>query len=77
MAITKTTKVRSANIHFPATSQNRYDAFIQAVLVHTWEDPEDASFPITNTQKINIERGRDISSFPNFVQELADWVWRD
>ncbi len=75
MAITKTIKVASANIAFNTKSDARADAFIQVKLRETWDDPNDDSLPLSTTKTTNITNSTDVSGYPQFVQDLAAWLW--
>jgi hypothetical protein len=75
MAITKTTEVSSSMIGFPKGSQSKADAIIQVTLKHIWDDPNDASLPIKSFEKKNLSPGADVSAYPQFVQDLAAWLW--
>jgi len=74
MAITKTTTIRTAEIMF-LTSEEKADAVIQVRLLDSWDDPDDGDLPIQKMRKFNISRGDDISSYPQFIQDLSTWLW--
>ena len=74
MAITKTTTIKTAEIMF-LTSEEKADAMIQVRLLDTWDDPDDGDLPIQKMRKFNISRGDDISSYPQFIQDLSTWLW--
>ena len=76
MAITKTTTVRSTSILFPRKKGvERSTAIIQADLLDTWDDPEDEDLPLLKARQITIESGQDTSEYPQFVQDLAAWLY--
>lgn len=76
MAITKTTTVRSTSILFPRKrGGERSTAVIQADLLDTWDDPEDEDLPLSKARQISIESGQDTSEYPQFVQDLAAWLY--
>lgn len=74
MAITKTTTIRTAEIMF-LTSEEKADAVIQVRLLDSWDDPDDGDLPIQKMRKFNISRGDDVSSYPQFIQDLSTWLW--
>lgn len=77
MAITKTIKVVSANIAFNTKSDLRDKASIQVRLRETWDDPDDSSLPISSGKTKNITRDSDVSEYPQFIQDLATWLWSE
>ena len=74
MAITKTTTIRTAEIMF-LTSEEKADAVIQVRLLDSWDDPDDGDLPLQKMRKFNISRGDDVSSYPQFIQDLSTWLW--
>lgn len=74
MAITKTTTVSSINIIVLDTADYTQSA-LSLTLVDTLTDPDDDNFPIVTTRRVNIEQGADVSSYPQFVQDVASTVW--
>lgn len=74
MAITKTTTIRTAEIMF-LTSEEKADAMIQVRLLDSWDDPDDGDLPLQKMRKFNISAGDDVSSYPQFIQDLSTWLW--
>ena len=74
MAITKTTTVSSINIIVMDTSDYTKSA-LALTLVDTLSDPDDSSFPIQTTRRVNLEHGSDVADYPQFVQDVASSVW--
>ena len=57
------------------TSEEKADAVIQVRLLDSWDDPDDGDLPIQKMRKFNISRGDDVSSYPQFIQDLSTWLW--
>jgi len=74
MAITKTTTVHRVDILVRDTSDYTQSA-LAITLVDTWDDPDDADLPIRNSRSVNLRSGSDVSSYPQFVQDIAATVW--
>lgn len=74
MAITKTTLVHKLDIN--VTDLSDYSQSILSVtLIDKWDDPDDNDLPIQNTRSVNLAPGSDVSSYPQFVQDIAATVW--
>jgi hypothetical protein len=74
MAITKTTTVHRVDVIVRDASD--YTTSVLALtLVDKWDDPEDDDLPVRNTRSINLTQGSDVSSYPQFVQDIATAVW--
>ena len=74
MAITKTTKVHRVDVLVRDTSDYT-QSVLSVTLVDMWDDPEDDDLPIRNTRSVNLASGSDVSSYPQFVQDIATAVW--
>jgi hypothetical protein len=73
MAITKTTEVSNISI---VVREPTNTSALSLTLVDTWDDPEDPSLPIKKARRVNIERGADVTVYPFFVQDVANFIWR-
>lgn len=74
MAITTTTTVSSINV-IVLDSNNYAGSALALTLVDTMTNSEDADFEMKNTRRVNLESGADVSSYPQFVQDVASTVW--
>jgi hypothetical protein len=74
MAITTTTTVSSINV-IVLDSNNYAGSALALTLVDTVTNSEDADFVMKNTRRVNLESGTDVSSYPQFVQDVASAVW--
>lgn len=74
MAITKTTTVHRVDILVIDTSDYTQSA-LAITLVDKWDDPDDADLPIRNSRSVNLVPGTDVTSYPQFVQDIATTVW--
>jgi hypothetical protein len=74
MAITTTTTVSSINV-IVLDSNNYAGSALALTLVDTMTNTEDADFEMKNTRRVNLASGADISSYPQFVQDVAATVW--
>lgn len=73
MAITKTTEVSSISI---VVREPTNTSALSLTLVDTWNDPEDPTLPVKKSRRVNIERGADVTVYPFFVQDVANFIWR-
>lgn len=73
MAITKTTEVSSISI---VVREPTNTSALSLTLVDTWDDPEDPTLPVKKSRRVNIERGADVTVYPFFVQDVANFIWR-
>ena len=74
MAITTTTTVSSINV-IVLDSNNYAGSALALTLVDTMTNSEDAEFQMKNTRRVNLASGADVSSYPQFVQDVAATVW--
>ena len=74
MAITKTTTVHDVTIIVSDVTDYTLST-ICLTLVDTLDDPNDAELPIKKTRRENITPGTNVSSYPQFVQDIAATVW--
>jgi hypothetical protein len=74
MAITTTTTVSSINV-IVLDSNNYAGSALALTLVDTMTNSEDADFEMKNTRRVNLASGADVSSYPQFVQDVAAIVW--
>jgi len=74
MAITTTTTVSSINV-IVLDSNNYAGSALALTLVDAMTNSEDADFEMKNTRRVNLESGSDVSSYPQFVQDVASTVW--
>jgi len=74
MAITKTTSVHRIDIIVKDVTDYT-QSMLAVTLVDKWDDPEDNDLPLRSTRRVNLESGTDISSYPQFVQDVANNVW--
>ena len=73
MAITKTTEVSNISI---VVREPTNTSALSLTLVDTWNDPEDPTLPVKKSRRVNIERGADVTVYPFFVQDVANFIWR-
>jgi hypothetical protein len=74
MAITKTTVVKRVDVTVrDATDYTQ--SVLSVTLIDTWDDPEDADLPIRKSRVVNLPTGTDVTSYPQFVQDIAGTVW--
>ena len=74
MAITKTTTVHKVDISVKDTSDYT-QSVLSVTLVDKWDDPDDNDLPIRNCRSVNLAPGTDVTSYPQFVQDVAATVW--
>ena len=74
MAITKTTTVHRVEVIVKDTSDYTQST-LSVTLVDKWDDPNDADLPIRNSRSVYIKSGSDVTSYPQFVQDIAATVW--
>ena len=74
MAITKTTTVHRVDVLVRDTSDYT-QSVLSVTLVDMWDDPNDADLPIRNSRSVNLTPGSDVSSYPQFLQDIAATVW--
>ncbi len=74
MAITKTTTVHRVDVSVRDTSDYT-QSMLSVTLVDKWDDPDDADLPIRNSRSVNLKAGSDVTSYPQFVQDIAATVW--
>lgn len=74
MAITTTTTVSSINV-IVLDSNNYSGSALALTLVDTMTNTEDADFEMKTTRRVNLASGSDVSSYPQFVQDVASTVW--
>jgi len=74
MAITKTTTVREITV-LVTDSSDYTTSTLCLTLLDSFDDPNDAELPLRKSRRVNIERGTDLTSYPQFVQDVAATVW--
>lgn len=74
MAITKTTTVHRVDVLVRNSSDYTQSA-LAITLIDIWDDPNDADLPIQNSRAVNLMPGADVTSYPQFVQDIAATVW--
>ncbi len=74
MAITKTTTVHRVDVSVRDTSDYT-QSMLSVTLVDKLNYPDDADLPIRNSRKVNLAPGSDVTSYPQFVQDIAATVW--
>ena len=74
MAITKTTELKKVDIIFPRGVTDKSEADLHITMRDTWDDPDDAELPFIKQRIDAVGPGDDVSSYPQFVQDLAAWL---
>jgi hypothetical protein len=75
MAITKTTELKKVDIIFPRGVTDKTEAGLHITMRDTWDDPDDAELPFVKQRIDAVGPGEDVSGYPQFVQDLAAWLW--
>lgn len=74
MAITKTTKLRNVKIMFPRDVTDPEQSILEITIQRVWDDSEDDELPVATQTIDSLFTTDDVSSYPQFVQDLATWL---